>query len=131
MQLAVEDAGVAPGDIAAVFAAANGARRLDPLEAAAIRAVFPADVPVVSIKGAVGESGAAGAAALAVGLVTAGSGELPPTYGFQEPDPSCPVRVSDAPQRAAGPLFIANAIASGGTNYSIVARAADNGSRSG
>ena len=44
---------VSASEVDAVFAAANGSRRLDALEAAAIRAVFGAqDVPVVSLKGA-------------------------------------------------------------------------------
>ena len=112
-------------DVHAVFAAANGGRRLDPLEAAAIRAVFPAEVPVVSLKGAIGESGAAGAAALAAGLMTMTDMMVPPTTGFEEPDPACPVNVSGAGRSVAGRTFLVNAIASGGTNYSLVARAAD------
>ena len=125
MRLAVEDAGVSTDDIAGVFAAANGARRLDGLEAEAIHAVLRPDVPVASLKGSIGESGTAGAAALTVGLLTMTQGLLPPTFGFAEPDPDCGVKVSGAPQAVGGPVFMVNAVASGGTNYSVVARAAD------
>jgi 3-oxoacyl-[acyl-carrier-protein] synthase II len=125
MQLALDDAGVSAVDVHAVFAAANGARRLDPLEAAAIRAVFPPDIPVVSLKGSIGESGTAGAAALAAGLMTMADKMVPPTVGFEEPDPACPVNVSRAGRSVGGRTFIVNSVASGGTNYSLVARAAD------
>lgn len=125
MGLAIEDAGLVPGDVAAVFAAANGARRLDALEASAIRTVFGSRaVPVVSLKGALGESGTAGAAALAAGLLMAPRGTLPPTVGYKEPDPACDVRVSGDAQPVDGLTFIVNAVAGGGTHYSLVARAA-------
>jgi 3-oxoacyl-[acyl-carrier-protein] synthase II len=127
MQQALDDAGVAATDVDAIFAAANGAKRLDPLEAAAIRAVFRPDVPVVSLKGAIGESGAAGAAALAAGLVTMADKMIPPTVGFEEPDPACPVNVSSGARPVGGRTFLVNAIASGGTNYSLVARAGNDG----
>jgi 3-oxoacyl-[acyl-carrier-protein] synthase II len=125
MQMAVEDAGVSATEVHAVFAAANGAKRLDALEAEAIRAVFPADVPVVSLKGSIGESGTAGAAALAAGLITMAGMIVPPTVGFAEPDPACAVNVSSARRSVGGRTFVVNAIASGGTNYSLVARAVD------
>jgi len=125
MQMALDDAGVSALEIDAIFAAANGSKQLDALEAAAIRTVFGArDVPVVSLKGAIGESGTAGAAALVVGLLTMADQMVPPTVGFSDPDPECRVNVSGAPQFAGGRTFLVNAVASGGTNYSLVARAA-------
>ena len=124
MQLALEDAGLSPADVDCVFAAANGARRLDPLEAHAIGSVFRSDVPVVSLKGSIGESGTAGAAALAAGLMTMADKIVPPTVGFEEPDPECPVNVSSKGRSVGGGTFVVNSVASGGTNYSLVARAA-------
>jgi 3-oxoacyl-[acyl-carrier-protein] synthase II len=126
MQLALEDAEVSATEVACVFAAANGATRLDALEAEAIGSVFRSDVPVVSLKGAIGESGAAGAAALAAGLMTMADKIVPPTVGFEEADPACPVNVSSAGRSVGGRTFIVNSVASGGTNYSLVVRAADN-----
>lgn len=124
MQLALDDAGVAAAEVDALFAAANGSRRLDALEAAAIRAVFgTSDVPVVSLKGAIGESATAGAAALTAGLLMMANKAVPPTVGFGQPAPDCAVRVSGEPQLAGGHTFLVNAVASGGTNYSLVARA--------
>ena len=70
MQMALDEAGMGAEQVDAVFAAANGSKQLDALEAAAIRSVFgPRDVPVVSLKGAIGESGTAGAAALVAALL--------------------------------------------------------------
>ena len=82
------------------------------------------DVPVVSLKGAIGESGTAGAAALAVALLTMVDGVVPPTVGFSAPDPDCLVNVSSEAQPVGGPTFLVNAVASGGTSYSLLARAA-------
>jgi 3-oxoacyl-[acyl-carrier-protein] synthase II len=125
MQMALDDAGVSALEVDAIFAAANGSKQLDALEATAIRTVFGArDVPVVSLKGSIGESGTAGAAALVVGLLTMADQLVPPTVGFSDPDPECRVNVSSAPQLAGGRTFLVNAVASGGTNYSLVARAA-------
>ena len=51
----------ARGDVAVVFASANSSRELDRVEAEALEAVFgPSGVPVVAVKGAIGECGAAG-----------------------------------------------------------------------
>jgi len=125
MQMALDEAGLSAGGVHAVFAAANGAKRLDALEAAAIRSVFGSTaVPVVSLKGAIGESGAAGAAALVAGLLTMKDGVVPPTVGFSVRDSECGVNVSSEVRPARGTTFMVNAIASGGTIYSIVARAA-------
>lgn len=130
MRLALEDAQLPPGSVDAVFAAANGSPRLDAIEADAIREVFESRrVPVVSIKGAIGESGAAGAVALVAGLLALASHDVPPTAGLRNPDPACGLNVSGAPQRVAGTTFLVNAVASGGTNCSLVARAADNDQR--
>jgi 3-oxoacyl-[acyl-carrier-protein] synthase II len=123
MQMALDDAGMRATDVHAVFATANGSTRLDALEAEAIRAVFPSDVPVVSLKGSIGESGTAGAAALAAGLITMADMIVPPTVGFSEPDPACAVNVSGERRSVAGRTFVVSAVASGGTNCSLVARA--------
>ena len=124
MRLALEDADLDPRRVDAVFATANGSPRLDALEAAALADVFgPRALPVVSLKGAIGESGAAGAAAIAGGLLTLARGVLPPTVGFAEADPACPVAVSGHERPAAGRTFLANSVASGGTNCSVVIRA--------
>jgi 3-oxoacyl-(acyl-carrier-protein) synthase len=97
--------------------------RLDRLEAAAISEVFGTrSVAVASVKGAIGESGAAGAASLVAGLLSIREGVVVPTTGFLEPEPACAVSVSDRLQPAQSDNFVVNSVASGGTNCSIVVR---------
>ena len=97
---------------------------MDRLEAEAIAEVFgPRSVPVASVKGAIGESGAAGSAALVAGLLSIGEGFIVPTAGLRGLDPLCPVSVSSHSQPVRGDTFIVNSLASGGTNYTIAARA--------
>jgi 3-oxoacyl-[acyl-carrier-protein] synthase II len=124
LRLALADAETSPDDIAMVVAAANGSR-LDRIEAEAIRDVFgDRAVPVVSLKGAIGESGAAGSAGVVAGLLALAAGVVPPTAGFSEPDPTTGVNVSCEARPARGGTFLVNAIASGGTNCTLVVCAA-------
>jgi 3-oxoacyl-(acyl-carrier-protein) synthase len=125
MRLALADAGIAPDDVGAVYASANGTPELDRVEADALRDVFGAHaVPVVAIKGALGEFGAAGAGALAAALLCGREGVLPPTAGWSRLDAACDVAISAAVQPLERPFVLVNSFASGGTNYSIVARVA-------
>ena len=126
MALAIADAGLEASDIDVVFAAANGSVDLDAVEAQAIREVFrDRRIPVVSLKGAIGESGAVGAASVVAGMLTIASGVVAPTAGFAARDPRCPVAVSSDARPAAGRVFVVNSVASGGANYSLVVRAGE------
>ena len=127
MQLALDSAEVAAEEVDVVFASANSTARLDQLEAKALQEVFgPGGVPVVSIKGAVGEFGAVGAASTAAALLCLREGRIPATVGCEEPDAALNVDVSPASRalRDAGdaPLALVNGFASGGANYSVVVR---------
>jgi 3-oxoacyl-[acyl-carrier-protein] synthase II len=126
MRDALDSACLHPQDIDVVFAAANSTTRLDRLEAEALSCVFgPAGVPVVALKGALGECGATGAASLLAALQCLQRGVIPPTVGFEEPDAECPVDIAaDARplRRSPGQLALVNSFASGGANYSIVVR---------
>ena len=122
MKLALQDATLGPADISAIIGAANGSPVLDRLEAEAIGDVFGDAIPVASIKGALGESGAAGAASLIAGLSSIASGEIVPTAGLCQPDERFTIRVSRSAQPVKGDAFLVNSVASGGTNYSVVVR---------
>jgi len=123
MRLALSDAKLSTEEIACLVATSNGSPRLDRLEAEAIAEVFGTrSIPVASVKGAIGESGAGGAASLIAGLLTMPAGEVMPTVGFFARDPALSVRVSNAPQPAPGETFLVNSVASGGTNCSIAVR---------
>jgi 3-oxoacyl-(acyl-carrier-protein) synthase len=123
MRLALEDAAIEPSDIGAVYASANSTPELDGVEAAALADIFGArTVPVAAVKGALGECGASGAGALVAALLCGVHGLVPPTAGWTLPDPACDVAVAAEPRSLERPFVLVNAFASGGTNYSIVAR---------
>jgi 3-oxoacyl-[acyl-carrier-protein] synthase II len=125
MRLALDDAGLSPAGVDVVFAAANSTPRLDRIEAEALRDVFgPGGVPVVSIKGAIGEFGASGAASAAAALLCLRQGRIPPTTGCDEPDVELGVDVAAAARaiRSQAPVALVNSFASGGANYSLVVR---------
>ena len=90
MRAALDEAGVAAGDVGAVYAAANGSIEFDCLEARAIAEVFDGRaILTTSIKGAVGEGGMAGAASLVTAVLAGRRGLVAPTCGLTAPDPAC------------------------------------------
>ncbi|MGH9158747.1 MAG: beta-ketoacyl-[acyl-carrier-protein] synthase family protein [Vicinamibacteraceae bacterium] len=124
MRLALEDAEVDPADVAAIYASANSTVVLDRTEAEAIALVFGSrNVPVTSIKGALGEFGASGAAACAAALLCGEAGFIPPTAGLTALDPACAhLRIPTSAVALAGPLVLVNSFASGGATYSVLLR---------
>lgn len=126
MALALGDASMAPDQIDVVFAAANGTPELDRTEAEALARVFGANaIPTVSIKGAIGETSLGGVAALSAAVLALGQGLVPPTVGFEEAAPDCPVDVRGQARAARGKVALINSFASGGACWSIVVRAGD------
>jgi 3-oxoacyl-[acyl-carrier-protein] synthase II len=124
MRMALAEAHVRADEVAAVIGTANGSPVLDRLEAEAIAAVCGRSVPVASIKGAIGESGASGAAGVIAGLLSLNGGAVAPTAGLTEADASIDICVSSRPQSARGTTFLVNSVASGGSIYSIAVRVA-------
>ncbi len=123
MELALADAGSTPDEVSVVFASANGTLVLDRTEAAALSRVFgEKGVPVVSIKGALGESGASGAASLIAAILGLRQKRIPPTAGLREVAPDCPVDASGECRGTEGRIALVNSFASGGANYSAVLR---------
>ena len=125
MQAALWDASVTPGDVGAVYAAANGSVEFDRLEAAAIADVFAGQrVPVTSVKGAIGEGGMAAAGSLVAAVLAGSRGLIAPTAGLVEPDAVLPPldHVIGAPVTLARPYVLVNGFASGGANYSLLVR---------
>lgn len=130
MRLAIEDAGVQPADVGAVYASAN-ATSLDDVEAQALIDVFDgagsgsrAGVggPVVtSIKGAIGESGCGGSAACAAALLCGAIGKVPPIAGLSVPAPfASGLRLASEAMDMPTPIALVNSFASGGALFSVV-----------
>jgi 3-oxoacyl-[acyl-carrier-protein] synthase II len=81
-----------------------------------------AQVPVNSIKGALGHTmGAAAALEAIMCLLAARDGLLPPTVGYEEPDPECPLDYVPGTCRAARPrLMLSTSLGFGGCNAALV-----------
>ncbi len=95
LRAALADAGLAPRDIHYVNAHGTATEQNDPAECAAYARVFSdrlQDVPISSVKGAVGHClCAAGGIEAAVTALAIARRQLPPTVGFGEADPACPI----------------------------------------
>lgn len=119
---ALNSAGIVPGDIDYVSAAAGGGRRLDALEAEALSVVFgsAAEKPYVSsLKGTVGESFSSGGIRTAAMAVSINEGVIPPTLGLQ--DPIRPLRfVMEKKLETPINFGLVNGFSSGGTFVSLV-----------
>jgi 3-oxoacyl-[acyl-carrier-protein] synthase II len=124
MTLAIEDAGLSPSDINVVYASANATVALDDVEGRALTMVFGPSRPVVtSIKGAIGESGAASAAACVAAVLCGAVGKVPPIAGLTEPDHTAgALNLAGATTDAPGDVVLLNSIASGGALAAVVVR---------
>ena len=86
MRLALEDAGLSPEDVDVVYASANATVGLDATEAEALSRSSPArERSITSLKGALGEFGASGAAACAAAFLCGREGRVPPIAGLARP----------------------------------------------
>ena len=127
MREALAQAGVSPDEVSVVFASANSSRQLDRVEAEALEEVFGrSGVPVVAVKGALGECGAAAAAGFVAAVLALRDRVIPPTSGFEVGDPDCSVDVRSTarpldPRKP--PVALVNSFASGGNNVSLVVTA--------
>ena len=124
MRMALDDAGIRPAAIDVVYASAN-ASALDAVEAQALRQVFAGCSPLVTaIKGATGESGAAGGAACVAAVLCGAVERVPPIAGLQEPDPAADgLHLVRTAARARAQTVLVNSFASGGALMSVVLRA--------
>ena len=90
---AIADAGIDARTIDYVNAHGTGTQPHDPAEVQAVRAVLgerAREIPMSSIKGAVGHMmGAAGAAEAIATCMTITQGVIAPTLNYREPDPEC------------------------------------------
>ncbi len=123
MRLALDDAGLEPGDIGHINAHGTSTPLNDAAEAAAVTEVFgERAVPVTSTKGVTGHAlGAAGALEAVAMLLAMEHGLIPPTAGTTtiDPDFTIDLVVGTARSWKPGPS-ISNSLGFGGHNGSII-----------
>jgi 3-oxoacyl-[acyl-carrier-protein] synthase II len=123
MRLALDNAGVAPGDVDLISAHGTGTRANDVTECGAIHDVFGPEPPrTVSVKSMLGHTmGAASAlSAIACSLAIA-EGFVPPTINHTETDPECGVDcVPNESVPATLNIVQNNALAFGGNNSVVL-----------
>ena len=123
MQLALDEAGLQPGDIRQINAHGTSTPLNDAAEAAAVASVFgSAPPPMTSTKGVTGHAlGAAGALEAAAVLLSMKHRLIPPTAGTQRlsDDMSIDLVIGQARQWQPGPT-ISNNFGFGGHNGSVI-----------
>ena len=129
MRLALEDAGVAPGDVGYVNAHGTSTEHNDANETLAIKHLFgehAARLAVSSTKSMTGHLlGAAGSLEAVYTTLALREQMLPPTINQENPDPACDLDY--VPNRARAASFdvaISNSFGFGGTNACLVLRRA-------
>jgi 3-oxoacyl-[acyl-carrier-protein] synthase II len=125
MKLALDDAGVAPGDIGYINAHGTSTKHGDELETQAIKTVFgdhAGKLAVSSTKSMTGHLlGAAGGLESVVTALSVKEGTIPPTINLDNPDPECdldyvPHEARDVKLKCA----ITNSFGFGGTNACLL-----------
>lgn len=121
MQRALRYAGLQPQDIGYVNAHGTGTPLGDVAESLAIQRVLGTDVPVSSIKGAIGHTIAAAGALEGVACIWAlQQNMLPGTVGLDVHDSACPVNVLKEPLSRRVEHIISNSFGFGGQNASLI-----------
>ena len=125
MRMALEEGGFSPEDLGHLNAHGTGTPANDATESKALLALCGEEagrkVPVTSVKGTTGHTlGAAGAIEAIVCALSVMNDCVPPTCGFAEADPECPVSVvteakTGYPQKVA----LSNSLGFGGHNASL------------
>lgn len=120
MQLAMARAQLTPSAIGYINAHGTGTPLNDVAEAQAIRAAF-GNVPVSSIKGAIGHlMAASGAIEAAACLLPFERGLLPGTANHRDKDPLCEVNVIGEARAAQVDAVLSNSFGFGGQNVSLI-----------
>jgi len=123
-KLALAAAQLRPGQIEAISAWGPGHRLIDEGEARALQKIFGvglADIPAVSIKGAIGAAlGAAPAIQVGAAALAQHFGRIPPTVNWNYPDPACPLNLSSNARSIAHATTLVNAHGVGDVNACLV-----------
>jgi len=130
MQAALTDAELLPNDIHYINAHGTGTLQNDKMETRALKTVFQehaSQIPVSSIKAAVGHCmGAAGAVEAVASVLTLLNQILPPTLNFTPGDPECTLDyVPDKARPAEIRTVLSNSFGFAGNNASLIFGIAD------
>jgi 3-oxoacyl-[acyl-carrier-protein] synthase II len=132
VRIALEDAGIGPGEIDAASLSANGSVAGDRAEAVGIAAVFgerAADLPVTAIKSMLGEAlGASGGFQAVALLGTLGDGALPGILGFARSEEGFPLTAVAGTRRAGVRRALLTALGADGHACAVVLAAPGAGS---
>jgi 3-oxoacyl-[acyl-carrier-protein] synthase II len=123
MRLALDDAGVAPGDVDLISAHGTGTKANDVTECGAIRDVFgPTPPRTVSVKSMLGHTmGAASALSAIASSLAIAEGFIPPTINHTTTDPECGIDcVPNESVPATLNVVQNNALAFGGNNSVVL-----------
>ncbi|MGC1273029.1 MAG: beta-ketoacyl-[acyl-carrier-protein] synthase family protein [Planctomycetaceae bacterium] len=125
IRAALHDAGLAPEDVGHINAHGVAIPRIDAAEAAAIRRIFPAGVPVTGLKSYLGNAGAgSGVLELVGSLLGLRNGVIPKTLNFERPDPDCPLDVVGGEHRpTTNDVFLNINVTRAGQASALVVRA--------
>jgi 3-oxoacyl-[acyl-carrier-protein] synthase II len=123
MELALADAGITPADVGHINAHGTSTPLNDLAESRAINKVFGEPGPLVtSTKGVTGHGlGAAGAIEAVAAVLTIHHATIPPTAGYEEPDPEISLTiVHGAPLKWEPSAVLSNSFGFGGHNGCLV-----------
>jgi 3-oxoacyl-[acyl-carrier-protein] synthase II len=127
MQLAMEEAGIAPADVEYVNLHGTSTELNDRIETRALKLALGEQAPrtpMSALKSQIGHpQGACGAAGVAATLVAMRHGQLPPTINLDAPDPDCNLDYVPEPgRRAQIEHALCNCIAFGSKNSALMLR---------
>ena len=127
MGLALQDAGIAPGEVDYVNAHGTSTEHNDASESTAIKKVFgehAARLAVSSTKSMTGHLlGAAGAVEGIYSALALHHGVIPPTINYDTPDPACDLDyVPNQARKADIKVALSNSFGFGGTNACVIFR---------
>ncbi len=129
MREAMEDAGLAPGDVAYVNAHGTGTKLNDPVETRAIREVFGARADALAVSSSKSMIGhliaACGAPEFIFTALSVARDIVHPTTNLENPDPRCDLDyVAGGAREMPVPAAITNSFGFGGQNATLLVRKA-------
>jgi len=121
MQKAIEEAGIAPGEVDHINAHGTSTYLNDLCETRAIKTVFGAHAKNIAISGNKGQTGhllgAAGGVEAVFSVMTLSTGIIPGTVNQLTPDPECDLDYcADGPRKQQVNYVLSNSFGFGGTN---------------